>query len=161
MAAPTVTWPALPTATTSNELDDNKQHNCADQSVDDRADNSPAEVDTELRQQPVADECADNSDYQVTNEPKADPVHNSPSQISGDETDHQYDQETFVRQVHDVHPGLELFFIAAARAVSNNPTASTIAHSPCKKSKPSTTSVDSFHTHSSPIHPAAGEALIE
>ena len=38
--------------------------------VDDRADNPDSEMDTDLRQQPVADEGTDDTDYKVTNEAK-------------------------------------------------------------------------------------------
>jgi hypothetical protein len=38
--------------------------------VDDRADNSDAEMDVESRQQPVADEGADDSDDNAANQPK-------------------------------------------------------------------------------------------
>jgi hypothetical protein len=57
-------------------------------------------MDTESRQQPVADEGADNSDCHVTNDAKAGPSHNPTGQPPSDKTDQQYDKETFARKVH-------------------------------------------------------------
>ncbi|MGA3399986.1 MAG: hypothetical protein ABSC95_12265 [Acetobacteraceae bacterium] len=77
-AAPTGTRAAAPTAATSDKPDDEKQHDGAYGGVDDRTDNSHTKMDTEPRQQPVADEGADNADYHVTDEAKAGPLHDSP-----------------------------------------------------------------------------------
>jgi hypothetical protein len=83
-----------------DEPDDEQQYDGADGGVDDRADNSVAKMDSELRQQPVADEGTDNSDYHVTNYAKTRPPDDLAGQPAGNETDQQYDEETFVRHVH-------------------------------------------------------------
>src|SRR5580658_9883724 len=91
---------AAPTAAAADEADDEKQHDAADRRVDDRADNSDAEMDVELRQQPVADEGADDSDDNVANQPKTGPAHDVTGQPSRDKTDDEDDEEAFVGQVH-------------------------------------------------------------
>jgi uncharacterized membrane protein len=48
--------------TTANEPKDQQQYNRAYKGVDDQGNNPCAEVDTKLRQQPVANECTDQTD---------------------------------------------------------------------------------------------------
>ena len=59
--------------------------------VDDRRNNTRAKADTELRQQPAADERADNADNQIANEPKAGSLYDLAGEPSRDEADQEYD----------------------------------------------------------------------
>src|ERR1700730_18260189 len=87
---------AAPAAATPKQPDDQKQHDGTDSGVDDRADNPHAKVDTDARQQPIADERADNADDQVTDQSEAGPLDNLTGQPPGDETDKNDDKQTFV-----------------------------------------------------------------
>jgi hypothetical protein len=57
-------------------------------------------VEAELRKEPTANEGACNSYEEVADEPEPGPLHNLTGQPSGNETNHQNDQETFTRHVH-------------------------------------------------------------
>ena len=57
--------PASKTATTFQKPDDHQKQNRASGGVDDCRDNSRTEMDTDLRQQPVAGERADNTDCDI------------------------------------------------------------------------------------------------
>ena len=87
-------------ATTSDEPDDEKQHDRADGGVDNSTDSSHTELDTKARHQPIADEGADNSDHHVTDETKAGSLDNLTGQPPRSKTDQQYDKEIFARKVH-------------------------------------------------------------
>src|SRR5260221_11170231 len=71
-ASPAAAPTAVPSAAaaTMDEPDDEQQHDGADGGVDNRADNSGTKMDSERRQQPVADEGADNAEYKPPHEPK-------------------------------------------------------------------------------------------
>jgi hypothetical protein len=94
-AAPPIA-PAAEAAATTDEPNDEQQHNCADRGVDNRADNADTKMNADLRQQPVTDEGADNSDYQVTNDPETGTLDDLSGEPAGDETNQQYDNETFI-----------------------------------------------------------------
>jgi hypothetical protein len=72
----------------------------ANGSVDDRGDNAGTEMDADLRQQPVANKRADNAYYQIADESESGPPYDLSGQPASDETDEQYDQKTFIRQMH-------------------------------------------------------------
>jgi hypothetical protein len=57
-------------------------------------------VEAELRQEPAADEGACDSDEEVADDPETGALHDLARQPSGNEADHQYDQQTFTRHVH-------------------------------------------------------------
>ena len=59
-----------------------------------------AEVQAELREKPAANEGTCDSDEEVADDPEAGPLHDLARQPSGNEADHQYDQETFTRHMH-------------------------------------------------------------
>jgi hypothetical protein len=52
-------------------------------------------METELRQEPTADESADDSNEEVADDPEPGALHDLAGQPSGNETNQQYDQETF------------------------------------------------------------------
>jgi hypothetical protein len=58
------------------------------------------EMNTKLRQQPVANERTDQTDEQVTDEPEAAALHHPASQPTGDNSDHDDDEETLIGQMH-------------------------------------------------------------
>ena len=64
-------------------------------------DNSDTEMDADSRQQPVANECADNTYKEIADDSETGPAHDFAGQPAGNKTDHQYDQKTFIRHVHD------------------------------------------------------------
>jgi hypothetical protein len=53
-----------------------------------------------LRKEPTANEGTSDSDEKVADNPEPGALHNLTGQPSGNEADHQYDQETFTRHVH-------------------------------------------------------------
>jgi hypothetical protein len=57
-------------------------------------------VEAELRKEPTANEGTSDSDEKVADNPEPGALHNLTGQPSGNEADHQYDQETFTRHVH-------------------------------------------------------------
>jgi hypothetical protein len=90
---PTAAPPASPSAaTTSKESHDEEQQYRTDGSVDDGADHSGTEMDTQLRQQPASDKGAQNPDNEVSNDPESGALHNLTCQPACNETDKQYDQ---------------------------------------------------------------------
>src|SRR5271170_3222166 len=81
---------------TSQEPNHKQKQDGADGSVDDRGDNSGTEMDTDSRQHPVANECADNAYYEIADEAESGPPHDLSGQPTGDKTNEQYDQKTFI-----------------------------------------------------------------
>jgi hypothetical protein len=57
-------------------------------------------VEAELGKEPTANEGTSDSDEKVADNPEPGALHNLTGQPSGNEADHQYDQETFTRHVH-------------------------------------------------------------
>jgi hypothetical protein len=57
-------------------------------------------MEAELWKEPTANEGACDSYEEVADDSKPGALHDLTSQPSGDETDQQYDQETFTRHVH-------------------------------------------------------------
>ncbi len=57
-------------------------------------------MDVELRKQPIADEGAYDPNDEVADESKAGALYDLAGQLSGNEADNEYDQETFTRHVH-------------------------------------------------------------
>jgi len=90
----------MPSASAANQPDDQQQYQRSDDGIDDRRNDTRAEVDTELRKQPTPDEGADDPDEEVADNPKAGALNNLTSKPSGNDADEQYDQKTFTRDVH-------------------------------------------------------------
>jgi hypothetical protein len=82
------------------EPDDQQQYQAADGGVDDRLNNAQAEMDADQRQQPTADKGADDSNEEIAEDAEPGAAHDLAGQPSGNEADHQYDQETLTRHVH-------------------------------------------------------------
>jgi hypothetical protein len=57
-------------------------------------------MDTDLRQQPVADEGANNADYKVADQTKACALDELAGQPSRNDANQQYDKKTFIRHMH-------------------------------------------------------------
>ena len=55
-------------------------------------------MDAELREQPTPDEGAYDSNENIADNPKPGALHDLAGQPSGDEADHQYNQETFTNR---------------------------------------------------------------
>ena len=56
-------------------------------------------MEAELRKEPTANEGTSDSNEKVADNPEPGALHNLTGQPSGNEADHQYDQETFTRHV--------------------------------------------------------------
>ena len=89
---PSASAPASETATTLQKPDDHQKQNGANSGVDDCRDNSRTEMDTNLRQQPVANERADNTNYDIAYKPEASPSYDFAGQPTGNKTHHQNNQ---------------------------------------------------------------------
>jgi len=89
-----------PSASATYEPENKQEQERADCGVDDRRDNAGSEVEAELGQQPVADECTDDSDDNIADDPEPGALHDLAGQPSGSEAHYQDDQETFTRHVH-------------------------------------------------------------
>src|SRR5580700_7689239 len=87
-------------ATAADQAEDEEKHDRADKGVDDERDHADAEMNTELRQQPVADEGADQSDDQIADQAETAAGHHPAGKPSGDDTDDKNDQKTLVGKVH-------------------------------------------------------------
>src|SRR5690348_6491807 len=61
-------------------------------------------METEPRQQPIADKCADQADDQIADQPKSAALHHSAGEPSRDNSDDQDDEETLVGKVHGQPP---------------------------------------------------------
>jgi hypothetical protein len=57
-------------------------------------------MNTNAGQQPVANECADNTYNEIADESESGTPHDLSGQPAGNKTNHQYDQKTFVGNVH-------------------------------------------------------------
>jgi len=57
-------------------------------------------METDSRQQQIADECADNAYYEIADESESGAAHDLSGQPAGNKTDHQYDQKTFICNMH-------------------------------------------------------------
>src|SRR5689334_9619642 len=96
--------PPPPTQATADEPEQEQQHHGSDKGVEDQRDDAGAEMDTEPRQQPVADERTDQANNQIADQSETAAFHHSAGKPSGDNADDQDDQKTFVRQMHGQPP---------------------------------------------------------
>src|ERR1700722_16671534 len=97
MPAPSSTPSAVPAASTANESYNQKEQHRADSGVDDCSDDASAEVDAELRQQPPADKGTHDADDKVIDDPVSSAGHDLSGKPSCNETDREYEGETFTR----------------------------------------------------------------
>jgi hypothetical protein len=98
--APTPSPSAPPAAAATEKPENQKEQQRANRGVDNRADNSKAKMDAELRQQPTANEGSYDSDDEVVDESVSSATDNLTSQPSRDEANQKEDEETFTR--HDI-----------------------------------------------------------
>jgi len=97
--SPPISSPS-PSTSATNEPDDQQQDQRADGGVDDRCNDARAKMNAELRKQPTADEGANDADDDISDDPKPGAMDDLTGQPSGNEANHQYDQQTFTRHVH-------------------------------------------------------------
>src|SRR5437868_13641724 len=97
--APPAAPPSSPTAA-AEQSHHQEQQDRAQSCVDDGADHSRTQMETELRQDPVANECTDNPDEQIADDSEPGPSDDFASQPAGNDADEQYDQQALVRHVH-------------------------------------------------------------
>jgi hypothetical protein len=104
MELPPPTTPATTeTAPASNQPDDEEKDNRADGGVNDRADRSAPKMDAQAGQQPVTDGRADDPDDYIPDQAITGSAHDLPGQPPGDQADQHYDNNAFIRQMHDGH----------------------------------------------------------
>jgi len=53
-------------------------------------------MDTNSRQQPVANKCADNTYEEIADKSESGPPHDFSGQPASNKTDYQFDQKTFI-----------------------------------------------------------------
>jgi len=99
---PTTAPAASPSTAIAEQPHEEEQQYRADGSVDDRADETAAEMDAKLRQQPAADKGTQDADNQITDNSKAGPAYDLTRQPTCDETYEEYDQQAFARHIHFV-----------------------------------------------------------
>jgi hypothetical protein len=88
--------PATTSVATANQAKQQEKYNGSDKGIDDQGDNPDPEVNTQPRQQPIANEGADQTDQQVSNESKAATLHHPARQIAGNDSDNDDDEEALV-----------------------------------------------------------------
>jgi hypothetical protein len=94
LPAPAPTPAAAKAAAATNQPHDEQEYQRPDRRVDDRRYDTNAKVNTELGQQPVADEGAYDPDEEIPNDSEPGASYDLARQPSRDETDQQYDKET-------------------------------------------------------------------
>ncbi len=88
----------------AREPQSEQEHNRSDCGVDDKADDTGAEMNSKAMQKPVADERADDTDSRVADETETTALHNFARQPSGNEPDDQNDNQPLIRQMHTCLP---------------------------------------------------------
>jgi hypothetical protein len=97
---PTAAPSASPSTATAEKPHHEEQQYRTDGGVDDRADDTAAEMDAEPGQQPTAYKGAQDTDDQIADDPESGPAHDLTGQPACNETYEQYDQEAFARHIH-------------------------------------------------------------
>jgi hypothetical protein len=96
LPAPAPAPAATKAAAAANKPYDEKEYHRTDGRVDDSRHDTDAKVDTDLGQQPVANEGPDDPDEKVTDETKRGASHDLARQPSGNKAYQQYDEKTLV-----------------------------------------------------------------
>jgi hypothetical protein len=96
--------PVTPTASADQSKKEEQYHG-ANEGVDDQSDHADAEMDTELRQQPVADESADQADDKIANQAESAAARHTPGKPAGNNADDKDHQKTLIGKVHGQFPG--------------------------------------------------------
>lgn len=97
---PTAAPSASPSTATAEKPHHEEQQYRADGGIDDRADDTAAEMDAEPGQQPTAYKGAQDTDDQIADDPESGPANDLTGQPACNETYEQYDQEAFARHIH-------------------------------------------------------------
>jgi hypothetical protein len=97
---PTAAPSASPSSAAAEKPHYKEQQYRTDGGVDDRADDTAAEMDAEPGQQPTAYKGAQDTDDQIANDPESGPAHDLAGQPACNETYEQDDQEAFARHIH-------------------------------------------------------------
>src|SRR6266852_6979098 len=100
LPAPAPVASVAPTA--ANEPQNQQKDDGPNKGVQYESDNSHPEVNTKSRQQPITDECPNQADDQIADQSKTATFHHPACQPSGNNSDNNDDQETLIRQVHDL-----------------------------------------------------------
>jgi hypothetical protein len=95
------------TASSEESEDDEKQHG-TDGGGDNGTDYAGANMDVQPGQEPSADEGTDNANDEVSDEAKTGSPHHLAGEPSRNDTDHQNQQQTLIRKVHEPPPGRTL-----------------------------------------------------
>jgi hypothetical protein len=86
-----------------NESDDDQKHDCTDDRVDNGADETGTWRDSQLPEQPDADEGAHDADHDIPDESEPKTAHDEPGQPAGDRADDQHDDDA-VYSDHGILP---------------------------------------------------------
>src|SRR5579872_4137731 len=98
--APAIAPAAAPAAIAGDDPDNHQQHDRADHGIEDRGQDSGAQMDAKARQQPVTDKRADDPDGEVADQAEPAAVDNFAGEPSGDDADDHNHQQAFVREMH-------------------------------------------------------------
>src|SRR3984885_8074841 len=95
---PTPAAPSRPAeaAAAAHQTKDEQEHDCADERVQNERKDTRAEMNAELRQQPVADEGADQADDQIADQAEPATAHDPAGEPAGDDADDKNDQKALV-----------------------------------------------------------------
>ena len=78
-----------------NRSEQDQQQYGPDSRVRGRRDNASPDADTELGQQPGANECTHYPDQKIAHEAKASSMHDLTCKPTGDDADDEYEKKTF------------------------------------------------------------------
>jgi hypothetical protein len=88
----------------ANQPEQQEKHHGAYESVQNQRDDAAAEVNTDARQQPIADKRADQAYNQIADQSEAAAFHHSAGEPARNNANNQDDQETFIGQMHGRFP---------------------------------------------------------
>jgi hypothetical protein len=95
---------AAPATIAGNEPDDEEKYDRAEGSTDDLRNNADAEVDSQLRKKPAAEERAEDANDEVADEAEPAAVHQLSREPASDDADQDDYDETVVGNVHKECP---------------------------------------------------------
>jgi len=95
-SAPAPTSAPAASKATSQKPHHKQKQDGANSSIEDRRDDAGTQMDSDLRQQPVANERADNAYNEIADESESNPPDDLSGQPASDNTDEQYDQKTLI-----------------------------------------------------------------
>jgi hypothetical protein len=74
-----------PASTPSNQTEDNEQHECSDESIDNQGKKADAHMDVQPRQQPVSYKSAQQANYQISDQTESCATHHLARQPTGNQ----------------------------------------------------------------------------